>query len=68
MILVALTAGTVLGGIAGAVLAVPLVAVAWSIVRVWDHPVAPSPPPRRFFRGKSGAGGTSAAARVQRDG
>ncbi|MDY7527120.1 MULTISPECIES: AI-2E family transporter [unclassified Cryobacterium] len=68
VILVALTAGTVLGGIAGAVLAVPLVAVAWSIVRVWDHPVAPSPPPRRFFRGKSGAGGTSAAARVQRDG
>ncbi|WP_281534368.1 AI-2E family transporter [Cryobacterium breve] len=51
VILVALTAGTVLGGIAGAVLAVPLVAVAWSIVRVWDHPAAvPPKPARRFAR------------------
>ncbi len=38
VILVALTAGTILGGIAGAVLAVPLVAVTWSIVKVWDGP------------------------------
>ncbi len=35
VILVALTAGTVLAGIVGAVLAVPLVAVVWSVVKVW---------------------------------
>jgi predicted PurR-regulated permease PerM len=40
VILVALTAGTILAGIAGAVLAVPLTAVAWAIVRVWDNPDA----------------------------
>lgn len=38
VILVALTAGTILGGIAGAVLAVPLVAVGWAIVKVWQGP------------------------------
>ena len=37
VILVALTAGTILGGITGAVLAVPIAAVAWSIVKVWPH-------------------------------
>src|SRR5699024_1656654 len=35
VILMALTAGTVLSGIIGAVLAVPLVAVAWGIITVW---------------------------------
>ena len=35
VILMALTAGTVLGGIVGAVLAVPLTAVAWGIIKVW---------------------------------
>lgn len=35
VILLALTGGTVLAGIIGAVLAVPLVAVAWSIIKVW---------------------------------
>lgn len=35
VILMALTAGTVLAGIVGAVLAVPMVAVAWSIIKVW---------------------------------
>ena len=38
VILVALTAGTILGGIAGAVLAVPITAVGWAIVKVWDGP------------------------------
>lgn len=37
VILMALTAGTVLGGIVGAVLAVPLTAVAWGIVKVWTE-------------------------------
>lgn len=36
VILMALTAGTVLSGIIGAVLAVPLVAVAWGIIKVWS--------------------------------
>ncbi|TFB63566.1 AI-2E family transporter [Cryobacterium sp. Hz7] len=38
VILVALTVGTILGGIAGAVLAVPLVAVGWAMIKVWDRP------------------------------
>ncbi|MCW4464673.1 AI-2E family transporter [Glutamicibacter sp. MNS18] len=37
VILMALTAGTVLGGIVGAVLAVPLTAVAWGIIKVWTE-------------------------------
>lgn len=36
VILIALTGGTILGGIVGAVLAVPLVALGWAIVKVWD--------------------------------
>jgi predicted PurR-regulated permease PerM len=35
VVLLAITAGTVLAGIAGAVLAVPLTAVAWAVVKVW---------------------------------
>ncbi|KQR02988.1 hypothetical protein ASF72_07300 [Arthrobacter sp. Leaf141] len=35
VILLALTAGTLLAGIVGAVLAVPITAVAWSIIKVW---------------------------------
>ncbi|RNE63940.1 AI-2E family transporter [Cryobacterium tepidiphilum] len=38
VILVALTAGTILGGIAGAVLAVPIAAVSWAIVKAWNVP------------------------------
>ncbi|WP_368496554.1 AI-2E family transporter [Herbiconiux sp. A18JL235] len=41
VILVALTAGTILGGIIGAVLSVPIAAVAWSIVKVWDKEAPP---------------------------
>lgn len=40
VILLALSAGTFLGGVAGAVLAVPLTAVAWSVIKIWtgrDH-------------------------------
>jgi predicted PurR-regulated permease PerM len=40
VILFALTVGTILGGIAGAVLAVPLAAVSWSIIKVWNVPEA----------------------------
>lgn len=38
VILVALTVGTVLGGIVGAVLAVPITAAAWGVIQVWDGP------------------------------
>lgn len=36
VILIALTVGTVLGGIVGAVLAVPITAVVWGAIKVWD--------------------------------
>ena len=34
--LLALTAGTILAGIIGAILAVPLVAVAWAAIKAWN--------------------------------
>lgn len=48
VILIALTIGTVLGGVVGAVLSVPVAAVAWGIVQVWDGPGEPA----RMFRQK----------------
>lgn len=48
VILIALTVGTVLGGIVGAVLSVPIAAVAWGIIQVWDGPDTPA----RMFRQK----------------
>lgn len=42
VVLIALTIGTVLGGIVGAILAVPLTAAAWGIVQVWDGPDTPA--------------------------
>ncbi|MGM1028711.1 MAG: AI-2E family transporter [Actinomycetota bacterium] len=48
VILIALTVGTVLGGIVGAVLSVPIAAVAWGIVQVWDGEDRPA----RMFRQK----------------
>ena len=42
VILVALTVGTVLGGIVGAVLAVPITAAVWGAVTVWDGPNLPA--------------------------
>ena len=48
VILLALTVGTVLSGILGAVLAVPIAAVAWGIIKVWDGPNLPA----RAFRPK----------------
>ncbi len=41
-VLIALTIGTVLGGIVGAILAVPLTAAAWGIIQVWDGPDTPA--------------------------
>ena len=48
VILIALTVGTVLGGIIGAVLSVPIAAVAWGITQVWDGDDRPA----RMFRQK----------------
>ncbi len=42
VILLALTIGTVLSGILGAVLAVPIAAVGWGIIQVWDGPNRPA--------------------------
>lgn len=46
VILVALTAGTILAGIVGAILSVPLAAVAWSAIKSWtgeeDGPITPA--------------------------
>ena len=55
VILLALTAGTIIGGIVGAVLSVPIAAVAWAIIKVWNRPeaeaeyatAAPTPRKRR---------------------
>ncbi|QHC59991.1 AI-2E family transporter [Rathayibacter sp. VKM Ac-2760] len=47
IVLVALTIGTVLAGIVGAVLAVPIAAVAWGIVSVWNGPDRPAEPARQ---------------------
>ncbi|MFE7508467.1 AI-2E family transporter [Promicromonospora sp. NPDC057488] len=48
VILFALTAGTVLAGITGAVLAVPIAASIWRAIQVWDGPDLPA----RFARQK----------------
>ena len=55
VILLALTAGTIIGGIVGAVLSVPIAAVAWAIIKAWNRPeaeaeyptTAPTPRKRR---------------------
>lgn len=42
VILLALTAGTVIAGILGAILAVPIAAVIWGIIQVWEGPDQPA--------------------------
>jgi len=49
-ILIALTIGTVLAGILGAVLAVPIAAVIWGVIQVWDGPQLPAKWARRKTR------------------
>lgn len=41
VVLVALTTGTVLGGIIGTLLSVPIAAVAWAMVKSWNQPITP---------------------------
>jgi putative heme transporter len=47
VILLALTAGTIIGGIVGAVLSVPVAAVAWAIIKVWNTPQIVAETPAR---------------------
>lgn len=42
VILVALTVGTLLGSVLGAVLSVPIAAVVWGIIQVWNGPEEPA--------------------------
>jgi predicted PurR-regulated permease PerM len=37
VVLIALTTGTVLGGIMGTLIAVPLTAVAWALIKAWNE-------------------------------
>lgn len=48
VILLALTAGTVLAGLTGTLLAVPIAASVWGVIQVWDGPKTPA----RFARRK----------------
>lgn len=43
VVLLALTAGTILGGIVGTLLSVPIAAVAWAIIKSWNEPITPVP-------------------------
>ena len=43
VVLVALTAGTILGGIIGTLLSVPTAAVAWAVIKQWNDPIVPEP-------------------------
>ncbi|MET1053315.1 MAG: AI-2E family transporter [Mycetocola sp.] len=62
VILVALTAGTILGGITGAVLAVPIAAVAWAIVKVWNGPDHTVTTPAKQLKRRANAQRASEAA------
>jgi putative heme transporter len=42
VILVALTVGAAIGGVVGAVLAVPITAAVWGVIQVWDGPDLPA--------------------------
>ncbi|HSP76300.1 MAG TPA: AI-2E family transporter [Cryobacterium sp.] len=44
VILLALTAGTILGGIVGAVISVPIAAVGWAVIKAWNAPTRPPVP------------------------
>jgi predicted PurR-regulated permease PerM len=55
VILVALTAGTILGGIVGAILSVPIAAVVWAIAKVWNEPADKVVPPTQTGRGTPAA-------------
>jgi predicted PurR-regulated permease PerM len=43
VVLLALTAGTILGGIIGTLISVPAAAVAWAVIKQWNDPIVPDP-------------------------
>jgi predicted PurR-regulated permease PerM len=43
VVLLALTAGTILGGIFGTLISVPAAAVAWAVIKRWNDPITPVP-------------------------
>ena len=43
IVLLALTAGTILGGIFGTLISVPAAAVAWAVIKRWNDPIVPEP-------------------------
>ncbi|MCU1514712.1 MAG: rane protein [Microbacteriaceae bacterium] len=43
VVLLALTAGTILGGIVGTLLSVPIAAVSWAVIKQWNDPITPEP-------------------------
>ena len=43
VVLLALTAGAILGGIVGTLLSVPIAAVTWAIIKAWNEEVPPVP-------------------------
>ena len=43
VVLLALTAGTILGGIFGTLISVPAAAVAWVVIKHWNDPIVPAP-------------------------
>jgi predicted PurR-regulated permease PerM len=43
VVLLALTAGTILGGIFGTLISVPAAAVAWAVIKHWNNPLVPEP-------------------------
>lgn len=43
VVLLALTAGTILGGIFGTLISVPAAAVAWAVIKHWNDPIVPEP-------------------------
>ncbi len=43
VVLLALTAGTILGGIFGTLISVPAAAVAWAVIKHWNDPLVPEP-------------------------
>jgi len=47
VVLLALTAGTVLGGIIGTLLSVPIAAVTWAAIKAWNQPDDPEPTRKR---------------------
>ncbi len=63
VVLVVIAGGTAVGGIVGALIAVPLTAGAWGVVQVWDGDRLPA----RWARPKArGAGADAAGAEAQR--